>query len=75
MLPEFLNPDSMQYAMGGLSYFPLTNVIPGEPTPPLDMSLFIVAGIVVALTGIGVLVATKGKLGYPAESSKSNNID
>jgi len=111
LLPEFLNQDSLQYAMGGLGFYPwfilteigwsilmtwaynrtgkssliagylfhtafntwtlvlLTNAIPGEPTPPLDATLFIVAGIVVALAGIGVAIATKGKLGYPAESS------
>jgi membrane protease YdiL (CAAX protease family) len=111
LLPEFLNDDSLQFAMGGLRFYPwfilteigwsilmtwvynhtgkssliagylfhtafntwtlvlLTNVIPGEPTPPLDMTLFIVAGIVVALAGIGVAVATKGKLGYTCESS------
>lgn len=111
LLPEFLNDDSLQFAMGGLRFYPwfiiteigwsilmtwvynhtgkssliagylfhtafntwtlvlLTNVVPGEPTPPLDMTLFIVAGIVVALAGIGVAVATKGKLGYTCESS------
>ncbi|HSG41932.1 MAG TPA: CPBP family intramembrane glutamic endopeptidase [Anaerolineales bacterium] len=111
LLPEFLNTDSLQYAMGGLGFYPwfilteigwsflmtwaynrtgkssliagylfhtafntwtlvlLTNAIPGEPTPPLDATLFIVAGVVVALAGIGVAIATKGKLGYPAESS------
>jgi len=45
------------------------NAIPGEPKPPLDVTLCTVAGIVVTLVGIGVAIATKGKLGYPTESS------
>ena len=111
LLPEFLNSESLQYAMGGLRFYPwfilteigwsilmtwaynrtgkssliagylfhtafntwtlvlLTNAIPGEEIPPLDTTLFIAAGIVVALAGLGVAVVTKGKLGYPAESS------
>lgn len=111
LLPEFFNPDSLQFAMGGLNFFPwfvlteigwsilmtwvynqtgksaliagylfhtafnawalvfLTNAIPGEPVPPLDVTLQIITAIVVALAGIGVAIATKGKLGYPARSS------
>jgi membrane protease YdiL (CAAX protease family) len=106
LLPEFFQPDSFQYAMGGLSFFPwfilteigwsllmtwaynktgkssllagylfhkafntwplvmLTNAIPGEPLPAFDSTLFIIAGVVVALAGIAVVVATKGKLGF-----------
>ena len=105
MLPEFFQTDSVQYAMGGLRFFPwfilteigwsilmtwaynntgkssliagylfhtafntwslvlLTNAIPGDPTPPFDVTLFIAASVVVALVGVGVVVATKGKLG------------
>jgi hypothetical protein len=47
----------------------LTNAIPGEPMPPFDVTLFIVASMVVALAGIGVVVATKGKLGYNERSA------
>jgi len=106
LLPEFFQPDTFQYAMGGLSFYPwfilteigwsilmswaynntnkssliagylfhtafntwslilLTNAIPGEPTPAFDTSLFIVASVVVAMAGVLVLVATKGKLGF-----------
>jgi len=104
---KFFQPNSAQYAMGSLRFFPwfilteigwsilmtwvynhtgksaliagylfhtafntwslvlLTNAIPGEPLPPFDMTLFIVASMVVALAGVGVVVATKGKLGQP----------
>ena len=106
LLPEFFQTDSVQYAMGGLRYYPwfiltevgwsilmswaynntgkssliagylfhtafntwslilLTNAIPGEPTPPFDVTLFIVTSVVVALVGVVVVFATKGKLGY-----------
>lgn len=106
LLPEFFQPDSFQYAMGGLSFYPwfilteigwsilmtwvynntkksaliagylfhaafntwalvlLTNAIPGEPPPTFDTTLFIVASVVVALAGVAVLIATKGKLGF-----------
>jgi membrane protease YdiL (CAAX protease family) len=106
LLPEFFQPGSFQYAMGGLRFYPwfilteigwsvlmtwvynktnkssliagylfhaafntwplvlLTNAIPGEPPPAFDMTLFIVAGVVVALAGVIVLVATKGTLGF-----------
>jgi membrane protease YdiL (CAAX protease family) len=109
LLPEFFQPDSFQFSMGGLSFFPwfilteigwsvlmtwaynntgkssliagylfhtafntwalvlLTNAIPGEPTPPFDVTLFIVASVVVALAGVTVVVATKGKLGFAIE--------
>jgi membrane protease YdiL (CAAX protease family) len=42
----------------------LTNAIPGEPNSAFDTALFIVASVVVALAGVVVLVATKGKLGF-----------
>ena len=41
----------------------LTNAIPGEPLPVFDSTLFIVAGVIVALAGVALVVATKGKLG------------
>ena len=47
----------------------LTNAIPGEPMPLFDMTLFIVASVIVALAGGGVVLATKGKLGYNDPSS------
>ncbi len=106
LLPEFFQTDSVQYAMGGLRFYPwfilteigwsilmtwvynntgkssliagylfhtafntwslilLTNAIPGEPTPPFDVTLFIVTSVVVMLAGVVVVFATKGKLGY-----------
>ena len=111
LLPEFLNQDSLQYAMGGLSFYPwfilteigwsilmtwaynrtgkssliagylfhtafntwalvlLTNAIPGEPIPALDVNLQITTAIVVALAGIAVAISTKGKLGYQTENT------
>jgi len=105
LLPEFFQTDSVQYAMGGLRFYPwfilteigwsilmtwaynhtgkssliagylfhtafntwslvlLTNAIPGEPTPPFDVTLFIVTSVVVALAGVVVIAGTKGKLG------------
>jgi membrane protease YdiL (CAAX protease family) len=44
----------------------LTNAIPGEPLPMFDTTLFIVNALVVALTGVILVVATKGRLGYMA---------
>ena len=109
LLPEFFQPDSFQYAMGGLRFYPwfilteigwsflmtwvynktnkssliagylfhaafntwplvlLTNAIPGEPLPAFDVTLFIIASVVVALAGVIVLVATKGTLGLDEE--------
>ena len=106
LLPEFFQPGSFQYSMGGSQFYPwfilteigwsilmtwaynntnkssliagylfhtafntwslvlLTNAIPGEPPAAFDTTLFIVASIVVALAGVVVLVATKGKLGF-----------
>jgi len=107
LLPEFFQPDTFQFSMGGLRFYPwfilteigwsvlmtwaynntgkssliagylfhtafntwtlvlLTNVIPGESSPPaFDTTLFIVTSVVVALAGVVVLVATKGQLGY-----------
>ena len=45
----------------------LTNAIPGEPPPPFDVTLFIVASVVVALGAAVVLVVTKGQLGFQKE--------
>jgi membrane protease YdiL (CAAX protease family) len=42
----------------------LTNAIPGEPLPAFDISLFMIVSLIVALSGVVVLVATKGKLGF-----------
>jgi membrane protease YdiL (CAAX protease family) len=107
LLPEFFQPDTFQFSMGGLRFYPwfilteigwsvlmtwaynntgkssliagylfhtafntwtlvlLTNVIPGESSPPaFDTTLFIVVSVVVALAGVVVSVATKGQLGY-----------
>jgi len=106
LLPEFYQTDSVQYAMGGLRFYPwfilteigwsllmtwvynhtgkssliagylfhtafntwtlilLTNAIPGEPLPQFDVTLFILASIVVALAGAIIAVVTKGKLGF-----------
>ena len=110
LLPEFFQPDTFQFAMGGISFYPwfiltefgwsilmtwaynntgkssliagylfhtafntwslvvLTNAIPGEPLPAFDKALFIIAGVVVALTGIVILAATKGQLGFRSET-------
>jgi membrane protease YdiL (CAAX protease family) len=110
LLPEFFQPDTFQYAMGGLSFYPwfilteigwsilmtwaynhtnkssliagylfhtafntwslvmLTDAIPGEPLPVFDKTLFVVAGVVVALAAAAVLAATKGQLGYQSET-------
>ncbi|KAA3646727.1 MAG: CPBP family intramembrane metalloprotease [Chloroflexi bacterium] len=46
----------------------LTNAIPGEDLPALDTTLFIIAGVVVALAGVVLVIATKGKLGYSEAS-------
>jgi hypothetical protein len=46
----------------------LTNAIPGEPLPVFDSTLFIVAGVVVAMAGVAVVVATKGQLGFNPEA-------
>ena len=114
LLPEFFQPDSFQYSMGGLRFYPwfilmeigwsilmtwvynnagkssliagylfhtafntwalvlLTNAIPGESPPTLDTILFIVASVVVALAGVVVIVATKGKLGFHPEAETVN---
>jgi membrane protease YdiL (CAAX protease family) len=116
LLPEFFQPDSFQYSMGGLRFYPwfilmeigwsvlmtwvynntgkssliagylfhtafntwalvlLTNAIPGEPPPTFDTTLFIVASVVVALAGVVVIVATKGKLGFHPEAETVNTI-
>jgi len=42
----------------------LTNAIPGELLPVFDTTLFIIVSMIVALAGVVVLVATKGKLGF-----------
>ena len=112
LLPEFFQPDSFQFSMGGMSFFPwfilteigwsllmtwaynktgkssliagylfhtafntwplvmLTNAIPGEPLPAFDSTLFIIAGVVVALAGVVVLILTKGQLGFAGEEYK-----
>jgi len=111
LLPEFFNTDSLQFAMGGISFFPwfilteigwsvlmtwiynrtgkssliagylfhtafntwalvlLTNAIPGEPIPALDVNLQILTAIVVTLAGVVIAIATKGKLGYQSENA------
>jgi hypothetical protein len=51
-------------AFNAWSLILLTNAIPSEPTPPFDVTLFIIVSMVVALAGVGVVIATKGKLGY-----------
>jgi len=48
-------------------FIPLTNAIPGEPLPTFDTALFIVNAVIVALAGVIVVVATKGRLGYTAD--------
>jgi membrane protease YdiL (CAAX protease family) len=115
LLPEFFQPDSFQYSMGGLRFYPwfilteigwsilmtwvynntnkssliagylfhtafntwtlvlLTNAIPGEPTPAFDTNLFIVASVIVALAGVVLLVATKGKLGFKDDLESIHN--
>jgi membrane protease YdiL (CAAX protease family) len=109
LLPEFFQPDTFQFAMGGLSFYPwfilteigwsilmtwaynnsgkssliagylfhtafntwslvfLTNAIPGQPLPVFDKTLFVIAAVVVALTGAVVVAATKGQLGFRSE--------
>ncbi len=113
LLPEFFQPGSSQYSMGGLRFYPwfilteigwsilmtwaynntnkssliagylfhtafntwslvvLTNAIPGDPPSAFDTTLFIVASVVVALAGVVVLVATKGKLGFNPEGENA----
>ena len=113
LLPEFFQTDSIQSAMGGVSFYHwfilteigwsflmtwvynnsgkssliagylfhtafntwtlvlLTNAIPGEPLPVFDRSLFIITAVVVALAGTIVAIVTKGRLGYSALSSAS----
>jgi membrane protease YdiL (CAAX protease family) len=46
----------------------LTNAVPGEPLPAFDTTLFIVNALVVALAGVIVVVATKGRLGHVANT-------
>ncbi len=112
LLPEFFQPDSIQFSMGGLRFYPwfvlteigwsilmtwaynntgkssliagylfhaafntwtlvlLTNAIPGEPPLAFDTTLSIVASVVVALAGVVVLIATKGKLGLSKEEGE-----
>jgi hypothetical protein len=36
----------------------------GEPLPAFDTTLFIVTALVIALAGVIVAIATKGRLGY-----------
>jgi len=109
LLPEFFQPDTFQYAMGGLNFYPwfilteigwsilmtwaynntnkssliagylfhtafntwslvlLTDAIPGESLPAFDNTLFIVAGLAVALAAVVVVVATKRQLGFQSE--------
>jgi len=109
LLPEFFQPDTFQFAMGGLSFYPwfilteigwsilmtwaynntnkssliagylfhaafntwslvvLTNAIPGQPLPVFDKTLFIVAGVAVAFTGVVVAAVTKGQLGFKSK--------
>lgn len=106
LLPEFFQPGTFQFAMGGLSFYPwfilteigwsllmtwaynktnkssliagylfhtafntwslvvLTNAIPGQPLPVFDASLFVITAVTVALTGVVVAVATRGRLGF-----------
>ncbi|MBW1902920.1 MAG: CPBP family intramembrane metalloprotease [Deltaproteobacteria bacterium] len=47
----------------------LTNAIPGDPPPVFDSTLFIVTGVIVALAGVAVVVATKGQLGFNPEAN------
>jgi membrane protease YdiL (CAAX protease family) len=51
----------------------LTNAIPGEPLPVFDSTLFIVAGVIVALAGVAVVVATKGQLDFNPEAETGEN--
>ena len=51
----------------------LTNAIPGEPLPVFDTTLFIVAGVIVALAGVAVVVATKGQLDFTQEAETGEN--
>jgi len=45
----------------------LTNVLPGEVIPAFDTPLFILSSITILITGLLVVIKTKGKLGYKVE--------
>ena len=41
----------------------LTNIVPGQPMPALNLMLWKITSVVVACVGLGVVVGTKGTLG------------
>jgi membrane protease YdiL (CAAX protease family) len=46
----------------------LTNAVPGEDLPAFDTTLFVVNALVVALAAAILVIATKGRLGYTADT-------
>ena len=54
----------MHVAMNFWPFVMLTNVVPGQPLPTLDLRLWIITSIVVTAMGVSVVILTKGSLGY-----------
>lgn len=54
----------MHVAMNFWPFVLLTNIMPGQGLPVLDVNLWVIMSIVVGLTGLAVTLVTKGKLGY-----------
>jgi len=55
----------MHVAMNFWSFVMVTNIIPGQPLPVLDLMLWKITSIVAACLGLGVVISSKGTLGKP----------
>jgi membrane protease YdiL (CAAX protease family) len=61
----FVSGYLMHVAMNFWSFVMLTNIVPGQSLPALDLMLWKLTSVVVACVGLGVVVSTKGTLGKP----------
>ena len=59
----FVSGFLMHVAMNFWPFVMLTNIMPGQPLPVLDLMLWKITSIVVACFGLAVVVSTRGTLG------------
>ena len=63
MKSAFVSGFLMHVAMNFWPFVMLTNIMPGQPLPVLDLMLWKITSIVVACFGLAVVVSTRGTLG------------
>ena len=71
----FVSGVFMHVAMNFWPFVLLTNIVPGQPMPALDLMLWKITSLVVFCLGLGVALITNGDLGLePARAQTGNDL-